>query len=70
MIGIALSLGYVSRGLIRASRERALVSICSFILLTCMGLPVILSVIGSRVDERFVGAGCYRCLFRLKRLKI
>ncbi len=36
--------------------ERALVSSCSIILLTCAGSLVILPVLGSRMEERFVGA--------------
>ncbi len=53
--GIALSHGNGSCGLILASGERALVSSCSTILLTCMGSLVILPVLGSRMEERFVG---------------
>ena len=58
LFGIALSHGNVSRGLIRVSGERALVSSCSIILLTSVGSLVILPVLGSRMDERFVGAVC------------
>ena len=58
---IALSRGNGSRGLILASRERALVSSCSIILLTCVGSLVILPVMGSLMDERFVGAVYCEC---------
>ena len=56
LFGIALRHGNRSRGLIRASGERALVSSYSIILLTCVGSLMILHVIGSRMDEMFVGA--------------
>ena len=61
LFGIALSHGNGSRGLIRAYGERALVSSCSTILLTCVGSLVILPVMGSRMDERFVGAVYCEC---------
>ncbi len=61
LFGIALSQGNGSRGLIRASGERALVSSCYIILLTCVGSLTILPVIGSRMDESFVGAVCCWC---------
>ncbi len=61
LFGIALSQGNGSRGMIRASGERALVSSCSIILLTCVGSLMILPVIGSRMDERFIGAVCCWC---------
>jgi len=63
MFGIALCKGNGSRGLIRAYGERALVSSCSIVLLTCVGSLMILPVIGSRMDERFVGAVCCWCFF-------
>jgi len=53
--------GNGSRGLIRAFGERALVSSRSIILLTCVGSLVILHVVGSRMDERFVGVVCSWC---------
>jgi hypothetical protein len=56
LFGIALSHGNGSLGLILASGERALVSSCSIIILTCVGSLVILPVLGSRMEERFVGA--------------
>ena len=65
LFGIALSHGNGSRGLILASGERALVSSCSIILLTCVGSDVILPVVGSRMEERFVGAVCCECLLYL-----
>ena len=58
LFGIALCQGNGTRGLIRASGERAWVSSCSIILLTCVGSLVTLPVIGSRMDERFAGAVC------------
>ena len=61
LFGITLSQGNGTHGLIRASRERALVSSCSIILLTCAGSLMILHVIGSRMDERFIGAVCRWC---------
>ncbi len=61
LFGIALSHGNGSRGLIRASGKRALVSSYSIILLTCVGSLVILLVMGSRMDERFVGAVYCEC---------
>ena len=61
MFGIALGQGNGSRGMIRAHGERALVSSCSIILLTYVGLLMILLVLGSRMDERFVGAVCCWC---------
>ena len=61
LFGIALSHGNGSRRSIRAFGERALVSSCSIILLTSVGSLVILTVMGSRMDERFVGAVCCRC---------
>ena len=56
LFGIALSHGNGSRGLIRVSGESALVSSCSIIFFTRVGSLVILPVLGSRMDERFVGA--------------
>ena len=56
LFGIALNHGNGSRGLIRVFGESALVSSCSIIILTCVGSPVILPVLGSRMDDRFVGA--------------
>ncbi len=56
LFGIAFSHGNGSRGLIRVSGESALLSSCSIIILTCMGSLVILHVLGSRMDEKFVGA--------------
>ena len=56
LFGIALSHGNGSHGLILAYGERALVYSCSVILLTCVGSLVILPVLGSRMEERFVGA--------------
>ena len=67
LFGIALCQGNRPRGLIRVSGERALVSSRSIILLTCVGSLVILPVIGSRMDERFAGAVCWRCFCRLRR---
>ncbi len=61
LFGIALSHGNGSLGLILASGERALVSSCSIIRLTCVGSLVILPVMGSRMDERFVGAVYCEC---------
>ena len=61
LFDIALSQGNGSRRLIRASGERALVSSCSIVLLTCVGSMMILLVIGTRMDERFVGAVCCLC---------
>ena len=61
LFGIALSHVNGSRGLILASGERALVSSCSIILLTCVGSLVILPVLGSRMDERFVGVVYCEC---------
>ena len=58
LVGIALSQGNGSHGLIRAYGERALVSSCFVILLTCVGSLMILHVLGSRMDERCVGAVC------------
>ena len=48
-------------GLIRAFGERALVSSCFIFLLTFVGSLVSLPGIGSRMDERFAGAGCCWC---------
>jgi len=59
--------GNVSRGLSRASGERALVSSCSILLLTCVGSLMIRPVIGSRMDERCVGAVCCWCFWSLRR---
>ena len=56
LFGIALSHGNESRGLILVSGERAFVSSCSIILLTCVGSLIILPVLGSRMENRFVGA--------------
>ena len=64
LFGIALCQGNGSRGLILAFGERALVSSCSIILLTCAGSLVNLLVIEPRMDERFVGAVCWRYLCR------
>ena len=61
LFGIALCQGNGYRGLTRASGERALVSSCSIICLTRVGSLVILSVVGSRMDERLVGVVCCRC---------
>ena len=61
MIGIALCQGNGSHGLIRAFGERALVFSCYIIYLNCVGSLVILPVIRSRMDERFVGAAYWRC---------
>ena len=61
LFGIALCKWNGSRGLIRASGERALVSSCYIILLTFVGSLVILPVIGSRIDERFAVAVCCWC---------
>ena len=36
-------------------------SSCSITILTCVGSLVILLVIGSRIDKRFVGAESCRC---------
>ena len=47
--------------MIRASGEKALVSSCSNILLTCVGSLVILFVIGSRIDEMIVDVVCCWC---------
>ena len=64
LLGIALCQGNGSRGLIRSFGERALVSSCSIILLTCVVSLVSLLVMMSRMDERFVGAVCYgRCFW-------
>ena len=63
LFGIALCQGSGSHGLIRASGERALVSSCSIILLTCVGSLVILHVVGHRMYERFVGVACRWCFF-------
>ncbi len=60
LFGIALSQGNGSRGLIRASGERALVSSCSIICLTRVGSLVILPVVGSQMDKRFVDVVCCR----------
>ena len=56
LFGIALNHGNGSHGLTRVSGESALVSSCSIIFLTCVGSLVILHVLGSRMDARFVGA--------------
>ena len=61
LFGIALCQGNISRGFIRAAGERSLVFSFSIILLTRMGSLMILPVIGSRMDERFVGAVCCWC---------
>jgi hypothetical protein len=66
LFGIALSQGNGSRGLIRAYGKRALVSSCSIICLTRVGSLVILPMVGSRMDERFVGVVCYRFFFFLE----
>ena len=60
MFGSALYLGNGSRGCIRESGERALVSICSIIFLTCEGSMVMRPMIGSRMEERLVGEVCCR----------
>ena len=56
MCGIALCQGSGSRGSIRAFGERALISNCCLICLTCVGSLLILLVIGSCMDDRCVGA--------------
>jgi hypothetical protein len=61
LFGIALCQRNRIRGLILASGERALVSSCSTLLLTCVGSLVIIPVIGSQMDERFAGAVCCWC---------
>ncbi len=43
--------------------DGALVFSCSVILFTCVGSLMILPVMGSRMDERFVGAVCFWCFF-------
>ncbi len=58
LFGIALCQRNGPRGLICASGERVLISSCSIILLTCVGSLVIFPVVGSRMDERFVGVVC------------
>ncbi len=51
------------RGSIRLSGERAFVSRPSIIAVTSAGLSVMSLVIGSRMEERFVGVGSLLCLF-------
>ena len=51
------------RGSIRLSGERAFVSRPSIIAVTRAGLSVMSLVIGSRMEERFVGVGSLLCLF-------
>ncbi len=55
LLGIVLCQGDGSRGLVRASGEKALVS-SGHIPLTCVGSLVIFPVVVSRIDERFVNA--------------
>ena len=52
-MGMALSHGNGSCGLIIVSGERAFVSSCSIMLLTRFGSLVILPVSGSRMVDRF-----------------
>jgi len=65
-VGMAWNQDKEVRGLIRLFGERAFVSRTSIIAVTRAGLSMMSLVIGSRMEEKFVGVGFLLCLFLME----